>query len=183
MFRLTPWSHGIWCLTDKENRHHQKTSIQNSIFAKTSLSLSAKKSSSVLTKLEMFRGVILPLPPDMLLLPSLLSLVITSFATKKCCHIPKFKGQFGFVPIASPCAMQILTKMSAFAKNTIMFWFWKKFPLLEKYWRTSNRCRAVAYWWCGWKRANIPPALFSIPVIALSHSRFCSLSDHSMIFL
>ena len=43
MFRLTPWSHGIWRRTDKDKWQHQKTSIQNSLFVTTSLSLSAKK--------------------------------------------------------------------------------------------------------------------------------------------
>ena len=37
----------------------------------------------------------------MLLLPSLLSLVLIPSATKQCCHIPRFKRQFGIAPIAS----------------------------------------------------------------------------------
>ena len=69
MFRLTPWSHGIWCLTDKEKWQHQKTSIQNSLFVKTSLSLFAKKSkisphkTRKVQKRPPLRGVVLPLAP------------------------------------------------------------------------------------------------------------------------
>ena len=66
-----------------------------------------KSQRSLLTKLEKFKNVhpsgvsSSPLPPDMLLLSSLLPLVIISSATKKCCHRPRFTSQFGFAPIAS----------------------------------------------------------------------------------
>ena len=66
-----------------------------------------KRSSSVFTKLVKFKNVhpsgvsSSPLPPDMLLLSSLLPLVIISSATKICCHRPRSQGQFGFAPIAS----------------------------------------------------------------------------------
>ena len=69
MFRLTPCSHGIWRLTDKDKWQHQKTSIQNSLFVTTSLSLSAKKvklclhKTSQVQKRPPLRGVVLPLAP------------------------------------------------------------------------------------------------------------------------
>ena len=72
--------------SDKKNGITKTLAYKIYFLWKTSLSLSARKGEALLTKLEKFknalRGVVLPLPPDMLSLSSFLLLVIISFAKR-----------------------------------------------------------------------------------------------------